>query len=134
MRQLGRRLEDFTEAQELIDHRVAEAEPVFFVVDGESKTGRSSVANYLVHLGRKRAASSASRTSRSSPSPGASTPARYAWRRIVHWISSLRTYAIKKNLPLTPSTRELMKAQQPSKEVTAAADYAEALTPLKPTC
>lgn len=37
-------------AKELIRQRAATDKPVFFVVVGASSTGRSSVANYLVHL------------------------------------------------------------------------------------
>jgi hypothetical protein len=44
---------DLAEVEDLITRRVVADKPVFFFICGASSTGRSSVANYLVHLWSK---------------------------------------------------------------------------------
>jgi len=108
---------DLTTAVELIGRRVAVEEPVYFVVEGASQTGRSSVANYLVYLWAKESGvgDGSNRevlVERRDQGPNRGT---YAPEfQIFDWISQLRVRAVKSHLVLSPTAENRLSVLSPS--------------------
>ena len=121
---------DLTEAEELIGRRVAEEKPVFFVVEGASDTGRSSVANYLVYLWAKERGVGRDSVLVHPPHPRDSGGNRGTYApedQVLGWISSLRVRNVVERLGLTEPTQKQLSGLPQAASPTAATDYSLAL-------
>jgi hypothetical protein len=95
-----------TDAENLIGQRVAADKPVYFIVAGASSTGRSSVANYLVHLWARAWGVSSDAVVVHTRDPGPGGGVYDAGTQIMEWAQDL--LFSDKQLDLTLSTQQLL--------------------------
>jgi hypothetical protein len=121
---------DLSAAEELIGRQAAVKGPVYFVVEGASQTGRSSVANYLVHLwatengvgqGPNREVLVHRRNL------GANKGSYAPEEQILDWISRLQVRALNDDLILSPTVEKRIDSLSPALDVTTSTKFALAL-------
>jgi hypothetical protein len=99
---------NLTDAENLIGERVAADKPVFFVVAGPSSTGRSSVANYLVHLWAQAHGVTGNAVVVHTRDPGPGAGVYDTTAQIVAWAKRLLFHDGK--LAFTPDTAKSLKS------------------------
>jgi hypothetical protein len=98
---------DLRDAENLISRRVAGDRPVFFVIAGASSTGRSSLANYLVHLWAQARGVTSESIVVQRRDPGPDAGVYDAGTQIMEWAQGLLLRDDK--LDLTETTQKLLE-------------------------
>jgi hypothetical protein len=125
---------DLTDAENLIRARAVGGQPVYFVVEGASQTGRTSVANYLVYLWAREWCRPGSNiqiiTHRRDRGPlsGNYFPA----DQVHDWISNFYLRLVRDRRVISETARNLITALKPSPDqLTPGASFALALLELE---
>jgi hypothetical protein len=101
---------DLSAAKDLIKRRVAADQAVFFVIAGQSSTGRSSVANYLVHLWAEARGIDDQMVVVHRRDPG-STGGVYTWQtQIMEWAQTLLLRVDARSLGLERETKDELRS------------------------
>jgi hypothetical protein len=115
---------DLRDEQRLIGRQTDNDGPVFFVVTGASKTGRTSVANYLIRLWADKRGLDKDSVVVHSYDPGDNQGKYDPGSQLHQWVQSLRIRNRRDPLGLSETTRDELKALTPS---STTFDFAEAI-------
>lgn len=107
---------DLSDAEELIHQRVAADRAVFFVVAGTSKTGKTSVAYYLMHVWAEACGVRSDLVVAHCNDPGAEGGSFSPERQLMKWAHTLRLREDIDELGLSPTTKERLAKLKESDE------------------
>lgn len=100
-------------AESFIAKKVSDEKPVHFVLVGADKTGRTSIANYLVRLWANRRGGKDAVVV-NTRDPGANSGTYSIEGNMIQWAQEFLALNIVKNLGLAPSTLDCLRRLSPS--------------------